>query len=135
LNAVDTSVAVPAVAGWHESHELCRRAAAGSWISSHVRIEAYSVLTRIPSPHRLAADTAARVLVGFFRNERILYPSADLMNEIVGICGAAGIAGGAIYDAFIASIALDHNVTLLTLDRRAIRTYELLGVDSELLVT
>jgi predicted nucleic acid-binding protein len=135
MNAVDTSVAIPAVSGWHESHELCRPAAASAWIPSQVLLETYSVLTRIPSPYRLAADTAAGLLVGFFGKKKTLYPSKELLNAIVDICGAAGIAGGSTYDAFIGRIAADHNATLLTLDRRALRTYERLGVDVELLST
>jgi predicted nucleic acid-binding protein len=74
-------------------------------------------------------------LVGFFGQKKTLYPSKELLNAIVDICGAAGIAGGSTYDAFIGRIAADHNATLLTLDRRALRTYERLGVDVELLST
>jgi predicted nucleic acid-binding protein len=96
-------------------------------------VEAYSVLTRIPVPHRLAASKAAEVLIGFFGADRMLSPSPDLMKGIVGICGNAGIAGGAVYDALIGSIADEHGATLLTLDRRAIRTYQRLGISAELL--
>jgi toxin FitB len=135
LNAVDSSVAVPAVAGWHESHELCRRAAAAAWIPSHVLVETYSVLTRIPYPYRLAADTAAGLVVGFFGKKRTLFASEELMNGIVELSGAAGVGGGSIYDALIGRIASDHDATLLTLDRRAVRTYERLGVATELLGT
>lgn len=40
---------------------------------------------------------------------------------------AAGIAGGAVYDALIAAVAVAEDLTLVTLDRRATDTYELLG--------
>ncbi|HKY46622.1 MAG TPA: PIN domain-containing protein [Acidimicrobiia bacterium] len=133
MNAVDSSVAIPALAGWHESHELCRPAAASAWIPSQVWLETYSVLTRIPSPYRLAADATAALLVGFFGKKRTLYPSKRLMSDIVEICAAAGIAGGSTYDALIGRIASDHDATLLTLDRRALRTYERLGIDVQLL--
>lgn len=132
MNAVDSSVVVAAVATWHESHELCRPIAAKASIPSHVLVEAYSVLTRIPAPHRLAAGTAAQILNGFFGRGRILFPSQGLMEGIVGVCGAAGIAGGAVYDALIGSIADEHGATLLTLDRRAVKTYELLGIRAQI---
>lgn len=133
MNAIDSSVALPAIAAWHEAHELCRPAAAAAWIPSQVWLETYSVLTRIPPPYRLGADTTATLLVGFFGKKRTLYPSKKLMSDIVETCAAAGIAGGSTYDAFIGRIASDHDATLLTLDRRALRTYQRLGIDVELL--
>lgn len=133
MNAVDSSVAIPALAAWHEAHELCRPAAASAWIPSQAWLETYSVLTRLPFPYRLAAQTTASLLVGFFGKQRTLYPSKKLMSDIVEICAGAGIAGGATYDALIGSIASDHDATLLTLDRRALRIYERLGVDAELI--
>lgn len=75
----------------------------------------------------------AALLLGFFGKNRILYPSKKLMSNIVEICAAVGIAGGSTYDALIGSIASDHDATLLTLDRRALRTYERLGIGVELL--
>jgi hypothetical protein len=64
-----------------------------------------------------------------------MYPSNELMCEIIEVCGTTGIAGGATYDAFIGRIAAHHNATLLTLDRRALTIYERLGIDAELLST
>jgi predicted nucleic acid-binding protein len=46
---------------------------------------------------------------------------------------ASGVAGGATYDALIAETARSNGVRLVTLDRRAIRTYEIVGVDFSLL--
>ncbi len=99
--AVDTSVAVPAVSGWHESHDRCRRAAFEAWIPSHALLEAFSVLTRMPAPHRLAAGDAARVLTGFFAADRMLFASDDLERHLVETCAVDGIGGGAVYDALI----------------------------------
>jgi predicted nucleic acid-binding protein len=45
---------------------------------------------------------------------------------------AAGLAGGAIYDALIAATASRAGATLLSRDRRAAATYEMLGADYEL---
>lgn len=131
MKAIDSSVAIPALAAWHESHESCRRAAFGAWTPAHVLIEVYSVLTRIPAPHRLAPETAASLVDGNFANDRIIFPSDDLVRSLARLCAAAGVAGGAAYDALIGSTAAERDALLLTLDRRAIRTYERIGVRSE----
>ncbi|MGH8925873.1 MAG: hypothetical protein ACRDWA_14745 [Acidimicrobiia bacterium] len=96
MSAIDSSVAVPAVVGWHESHKLCRKAAAKASIPSNELVEAYSVLTRIPPPRRLSSAVAADVLSRFFDRRRMLFPSRDLLQAIVTSCGAAGIAGEAV---------------------------------------
>lgn len=46
---------------------------------------------------------------------------------------SAGIIGGAIYDALIAATAKHAGAILLTRDRRAVATYERIGVQYELL--
>ena len=54
---------------------------------------------------------------------------ADLVDRLSGL----GITGGAAYDALIATIAAKAGATLLTCDRRAIRTYRHCGADVRLL--
>jgi predicted nucleic acid-binding protein len=46
---------------------------------------------------------------------------------------AAGVGAGATYDGLIALTALAHDVLLISLDRRAARTYRALGARFELL--
>ncbi len=48
---------------------------------------------------------------------------------LFGRLGSIGIVGGAVYDALVAEAARVHDTTLLTRDRRAQRTYDLLGVN------
>ena len=62
---IDTSCLVAAVCDWHRHHETTRkeierRTAAGETpvLSAHSLAEAYSVLTRLPEPHRLRPDDA-----------------------------------------------------------------------------
>lgn len=44
---------VAAFASWHESHEAARRALDGGLhLIEHCALETYSVLTRLPPPHR-----------------------------------------------------------------------------------
>jgi predicted nucleic acid-binding protein len=44
-----------------------------------------------------------------------------------------GVTGGAVYDALIAATVKHAGAKLLTRDRRALRTYQVIGVDHELL--
>jgi hypothetical protein len=44
------------------------------------------------------------------------------------------IAGAAVYDALVAQAALDNDRLLLSLDRKARRVYEAVGVRYELLI-
>ena len=48
-------------------------------------------------------------------------------NSLISDLIQAGVSGGAAYDGLIGSVAAEHDATLLTLDRRAIATYERLG--------
>ncbi len=90
------------------------------------------MLTRLPAPHRLAAPTASQVVEGYFPVGRMLFPSAELLGDLIGACASMSIGGGAVYDALIGATAKEHGATLLTLDRRAVRTYQRLGVDIDL---
>lgn len=133
MTAVDTSVAVAAVAGWHEAHERARRAASAAVIPAHARLETYSVLTRLPPPHRLGADVAAELVSRWFPADETLAPSARLTRGVVERCAGLGLSGGAVYDAFVALTAAEAGETLLTRDERAARTYEAVGVTYALL--
>jgi predicted nucleic acid-binding protein len=126
--AVDTSVAVAATVSWHEAHDAARTAATGSAIPVHARLESYSVLTRLPAPHRLAPEVAAELLQGWFPAARVLVPDASLATSLVERLAAIPISGSAVYDALVGLTAADHGVELVTRDRRAARTYEALGV-------
>lgn len=133
MNAVDTSVAVAALATWHTAHEQARKAAAGAPIPAHARLEAYSVLTRMPPPHRLTPDVAADLLGRRFPARLTLVPSSRLSRGVVERCRAVGVAGGAVYDALVALTAAEARRKLVTRDARAARTYSRLGVDYDLM--
>lgn len=133
MAAVDTSVCVPALTAWHEHHDLCRRAAAGARAPAHVLLEAYSVLTRLPPPHRLNADVAHDVLRRWFPPAAVLTVGAGLQREAIDRLHDAGIEGGGVYDGLVALTASAHGERLVTRDRRAVRTYEALGVEFDLL--
>ena len=131
--ALDTSVVVPALCGWHEAHPAARVAAAGASIPAHALLESYSVLTRLPAPHRLRAEVAESLLSAWFPPARVLVPPAALQRTLLSRLVRAGIDGGAAYDAIVGLTAAGHGASLLTRDRRALLTYEGLDVTATLL--
>jgi predicted nucleic acid-binding protein len=135
MKAVDSSVVVAAFASWHEHHAVARKAlAAKPRLIAHAAIESYSVLTRLPPPHR-----AQPSLVHSFITERFTDPFLVLSEtghqELLAFAAANQILGGPTYDALIAVTAAEHEATLLSLDRRAAATYEAVGATVEHLAT
>ena len=55
------------------------------------------------------------------------------MRALPARLAAVGVVGGSCYDALVAVTAMGHGLVLHTLDRRAERTYRLLGAPYELL--
>jgi hypothetical protein len=47
--------------------------------------------------------------------------------DLVGDLAQRHIVGGQVYDALIGLVAADHDVTLVSLDRRAVLVYEAVG--------
>jgi len=125
--APDTSVIVAAFASWHESHAPAREAMdQGVVLIAHCALETYSVLTRLPSPHRVGADVAAMFLRLRFSGDPLVLP-ASVQRSVVSRFAEAGVSGGAVYDGLIAATALHHGARLLTLDARAEPTYARVG--------
>jgi hypothetical protein len=103
----------------------------GVHLIAHTAVETYSVLTRLPPPHRvtpvavhayLRAVTSSVYLTLDARSHRILI---DHLAE-------HGVTGGATYDALVGLTARAAGATLLTRDVRAVKTYERLQLDFEL---
>ena len=131
--AVDTSVAIPLVASWHEAHIRTTRAASGTSIPAHALAETYAVLTRLPPPHRLSPDLAASLLVARFPGTKILVAPKRIHAGLLTRLSEAGIGGGATYDAFVALTAASQDALLLSRDARAAATYQRLGIRFEVL--
>jgi len=129
--AADTSVAVAALDTSHAAHAQCHRRVVetGAALAGHAAVETYSVLTRMPGQMRLDGPSACTVLDVSFPERCWL--DAEAAEELLKLCGPLGIVGGAVYDALVGHAALVHHRTLLTRDRRAQRTYDLLGVTYE----
>ena len=127
LVTADTSVVVPALLGWHEHHAMAGPAIADvQRLPGHVLAEAYSVLTRLPRGLSLAPSAAADLLLSAFPGEPLTLEGASYVRLLQELA-AAGIRGGAIYDAVVAASATSESAELLTLDVRAAGTYRAVG--------
>lgn len=131
---VDTSIVVAGFASWHEGHHsadavLARRPR----VPAHVLLETYSVLTRLPPPHRAPSAIVAAFLAERFRQAPLTLP-ARAYPQLLALVSEAEITGGAIYDAVVAAMARNAGATLFTRDRRAVTVYERVGVRYELIL-
>lgn len=126
--AADTSVVVAALASWHPAHAVAADAIrAGARPTAHTVLETYSVLTRLPEEHRLAADVVGRQLAHTFPDGPLALP-VEAQRTLVADLLTHGVTGGAVYDGLVALTARAHAADLVTLDVRAMWTYRRLGV-------
>jgi predicted nucleic acid-binding protein len=135
VTAVDTSVAVAGFASWHEDHEVALKTLLpGVRLIGHVALETYAVLTRLPPPHRAPAPLVMEFLSRNFAAPLLVLSARD-HGRLLSALASAGLTGGATYDALVGATALRAGETLVTLDRRALSTYELVGATAHLLST
>src|SRR5262249_15704745 len=78
--------------------------------------EAYAVLTRLPSPHRISPEDARTVLqASFVRNVKTIALNAPAYRSLLDFPSVAGISGGRVYDVLIAATAREAKAqTLVT---------------------
>jgi predicted nucleic acid-binding protein len=130
--AADTSVAVAAFASWHEAHAPARAAIRdGAVLIAHCALETYSVLTRLPTPHRAPGRLVQQFLETQFSAPYLVMAARD-QRRLTARLVELGIEGGAVYDGLVALTAAAAGATLITLDRRALGTYERCGVHMRL---
>lgn len=131
--AADTSLVVAAFASWHEKHEAARSILdTGIRLVEHCALETYSVLTRLPAPHRAPADVVRDFLAARFA-EPFLRLSTPAYRSFVLELPARGVLGGSAYDALVAATAVENRAELATCDRRAAPVYQRYGVVVRLL--
>src|SRR5438045_3824977 len=107
--AIDTNCIVAAVCDWHGHHraaaaEIERRLDRGEQmtVAAHALVEAYSVLTRFPAPHRLTPTDAWTVLhASFCEAGGGIALTAPQHVRFLDRLASTGIAGGRTYDALI----------------------------------
>jgi len=125
--AVDTNCMIAAIAAWDKRHaeasaEIRVRLGRGEQmtIAVHALAEAYSVLTRLPAPYRLAP----RIAYGFLESTFLARGSVFALDAPghIGVVQEAAedeISGGRICDAIIGECARQAGASvLLTFNRR-----------------
>lgn len=123
--ALDTTIIVASLCSWHPRHDESRKSIESLLneeppliLPAPVLIEAFSVLTRLPPPHRVSSANAFRSLRDSFQSLAIV-PTIDgeAHWEEIERASAKGIGGGAIHDAIIARCAREAGAKrLLTLN-------------------
>jgi predicted nucleic acid-binding protein len=136
----DTSCMVAAVSSWHEHHKRAINEIQSRLkkkqrmiIAGHSLVEAYSVLTRLPAPHRISAQDANAVLQSnFIKNGITIALDASAYQSLLHSASAQGISGGQVYDALIAASARQAKAeTLVTLNKSH---FESIAGDLEIVV-
>lgn len=126
--AADTSIAVAALDASHAAHEACRERVLRTRpaLAGHAAFETFSVLTRMPGSLAIDPVTARTAIARAFGEPILLSVPQQL--ALLRRLGELGVSGGMTYDALVGEAARVHRRTLLTRDRRARATYDLLGV-------
>ncbi|MDQ6848995.1 MAG: PIN domain-containing protein [Actinomycetota bacterium] len=129
----DTSVIIAGLSRWHPSNDAARAWFPRiGWLPAHVLAESVSVLSRLPNGRAVSLIDAVG-LIRQLAEGRVRQLRGDRYLLIFGAVGSAGMGGGAVYDAIIGATAREHDATLLTLDRKAVRTYSAVGAAFQLL--
>lgn len=131
--AVDSGVIVAAFSSWHEVHDRARRAVGQEAVPiGHALVEAFSVLTRLPAPHRAPAALVGEFLAAVFVGPVLTLDGPDLRRLVLRL-PELSIVGGAVYDAVIGATAAAAGATLVSLDQRAMGVYERVGCAARML--
>jgi len=127
----DTSVLIPVFVEDHEHHEaslevfLQANKDQGS-CAAHSLAEFYAVITRLPGRHRLSGDQALLLVQGIRERLTIVTLTAEEHFSALQAAAAAGIVGGAIYDALLVRCAAKSGArTLFTWN---VRHFDRLGL-------
>ena len=136
MTAPDTSVLIAGFDSAHPFHGAAQRALRdvrrrGRTIG-HTLAETVSVLTA-PGPYGFAPKPVRAYLEPLLERDPIGLAPRDyprVLEELVVL----QIAGGALYDALIAVGAREGEATLVSLDLRAVNTYQRCSADYELLM-
>jgi predicted nucleic acid-binding protein len=137
----DTSCIVAVVSSWHEHHERATseldsrlRKKHRLIVAGHCLIEAYSVLTRLPAPHRISPKDANTILLtNFGASVKTIALGAMGYRSLLESASNMGISGGRVYDALIVASARQAKAeTLITFN--AAHFEGLAGEDLEIVV-
>lgn len=133
LVTADTSVVIPLLSPWHEAHRsVLAPARSVSRLPTHVLFETVVSLSRLPQGLSTTPTQVLAALRSRFRGDALTLDTEQAWAPLDAVADA-GLSGGQVYDAIVAVTAKTAGAKLLSLDRRAERTYRAIGVDFELL--
>jgi predicted nucleic acid-binding protein len=123
----DSSVVIAAFASWHALHKVAVGALGERpRLVAQCALETYSVLTRLPFPHRATPSLVRSFLEARFPSSYLALDT-DAFKAWLERLPELGVSGGSAYDALIAATAHEHGATLVSLDQRAASIYERCG--------
>ena len=132
---------IAAISSWHDHHERARQEIENRLnrkqrmvVAGPTLIEAYAVLTRFPSPHRIApADARSLLEANFLKDVKVVALGAAAYGFLLRAAPDADISGGQTYDAVIAACARKAGVNaLLTFNEKHFAPFA--GDDLEIIV-
>lgn len=138
VTALDTSVIVSGLLASHQRHEIAAAELSALLnnqveivLPLHALVEAYAVMTRLPSPYRLSAKHALEILDRSFRdNARLVGLEGDEGWHLLGELSRRAVVGGTSYDGLILASARKGGAQrLLTFNRSHFERLELDGME------
>jgi len=113
VTALDTNVIIAGLLSWHEHHEAAARELIALLedrieiiLPLQALVEAYSVMTRLPPPHRLSSQDALEILSGSLRQSVTLVGlDGDEGWDMIEDMGRRSLTGGIAYDGLILACA------------------------------
>jgi len=138
VTALDTSVIVSGLLASHQRHEIAAAELSDLLenrveivLPLHALVEAYAVMTRLPSPHRLSAQHALEILDRSFRDDaRLVGLEGDEGWHLLGDLSRRAVVGGTSYDGLILAAAHKGGARrLLTFNRAHFERLEIGGME------
>ena len=111
MNAfLDTSVLIPVFYGDHTHHaaslEVFAQCDKDGCCGAHSLAEVYAALTRMPGKHRISGEQTMLFIADIRERLSVIALDGDEYTDLLEKAAAAGIVGGAIYDAVLVACAL-----------------------------
>ena len=121
--ALDSSAIIALVLPWHKHHvETLKHVSPISdlGVPFHAYVETFSVLTRLDKGNAISPEDASSALESMFPSGPFILNAKDHRSFLRYF--KSRLVGGATYDALNLFTAKCHNATVMTLDRRSLRT-------------
>jgi predicted nucleic acid-binding protein len=115
---LDTSVLVAAFYADHQHHEasltlFAKQTKSAAATAAHCMAEFYAVVTGMPGKNRASPHEALLFIEDAHERLTLISLNEREYLDAIGLAAAAGISGGALYDALIARCALKAKVQAL----------------------